>query len=132
MCACCVSALHHPSVTRESLLHKHAVATAPVSVSYLELYNEMVNDLLEPSNTNLKIRTSPNQVDIHPRHTHTSILTPTPPRASRYVLTHSYVRTRYKHTNTHALAAQGIYVDKLSRESVTQVRPVDKRASKLV
>jgi centromeric protein E len=30
-------------------------------VSYMEIYNEQVNDLLDPSNTNLKIREDPTE-----------------------------------------------------------------------
>lgn len=55
------------ALREKSLFHTPVITTVLVSVSYLELYNEMVNDLLEPMNTNLKIRMSPNKV----KHAHT-------------------------------------------------------------
>ena len=39
--------------------HEGRLSTCSVRASYLELYNEQINDLLNPESTNLQLRNSP-------------------------------------------------------------------------
>ncbi len=49
--------IHHASYSRESFINKQAkLKTWIVKVSYIEIYNECVNDLLDPMRKNLSVR----------------------------------------------------------------------------